>query len=468
MKAFLLLTVFITAFVGSTVATAGKPNIILIMLDDLGYADISPYGQRKILTPNLSKMAERGMKFTQFYAGVSVCAPSRSSLMEGLHTGHSYIRGNKQNGEGNGQWPIPEGTVTIPSLLKKAGYATGMIGKWGLGDPGTSGDPLKHGWDFYYGYTDQVLAHNYYPEYLLKNGEKIYLDNEVKYLDDCFDPNCSYSTVRNDYSHDFMMEEALAFLDRNQDNPFFLYLPFTIPHDNGEQLPNERFEVPRQGIYESKPWTKEQKDYAAMISYMDVGLGDLMRRVKTLGLQNSTLFLFTSDNGPMKNQAATAFFDSNGPLRGGKRDLYEGGLRVPMIAYWPSVVGQGKVTDHIAAAWDIMPTLCEMAGIDAPEETDGQSFLPTLMGKPQANPEFLYWEYHTKEGDQAVRMGDWKGIRFGAGINPSASVALYNLADDIGETRDLASAHPGIVKRMTAIMDAEHSPSEIFPFGNER
>lgn len=463
LKKIRLLTLFLSLCLPG-ILHADKPNIILIMVDDLGYADITPYGQRKILTPNLAKLAERGMKFTQFYAGVSVCAPSRSSLMEGLHTGRTYIRGNKQNGPGGGQWPIPEDTVTMAKVLKEAGYVTGMIGKWGLGNPGTSGDPLKHGWDFYYGYTDQVLAHNYYPQFLLRNGEKEFLNNTVKYLHDCFDPMCSYSTVRNEYSHDFFMEETLNFIDEHADEPFFLYLPFTIPHDNGEQLEGEKFEVPQQGIYASKDWTKEQKDYAAMISYLDVGIGDIFRRTRTLGIDRNTLILFTSDNGPMRNHPVTEFHNSNGDLRGGKRDLYEGGIRVPLIAYWRGTVPADTVSHHISAAWDLFPTFCEMAGVPVPEGRDGISMLPALTGQQQREHEFLYWEYHTREGIQAVRMGDWKGIRFNAGIDANAPIQLYNLVDDLGETTDLAAQHPEVVSRIAEIMKAEHTPSEIFPF----
>lgn len=476
MKAILILFLALTisslsglAATGNESADPGKPNIVLIMVDDLGYADISPYGQRKILTPNLSKIAERGMVFTQFYAGTSVCAPSRSSLMEGLHTGHTYIRGNKQNGSRNGQWPIPEGTVTMARVLQDAGYATGMIGKWGLGNPGTSGDPLKQGWDYYYGYTDQVLAHNYYPEYLLKNGEKIGLDNEVKYLEGKFDGLGSYSTERNEYSHDYFMEEALNFIESNQEHPFFLYLPFTIPHDNGEQLESMKFEVPRQGIYaEKSSWTKNDKDYAAMISYMDVGLGDIYRRLKNLGVLNNTLLIFTSDNGPLKNHPTTEFFNSNGDMRGAKRDVYEGGIRVPMIAHWPGVVKGGRVSDHISAAWDLMPTFCEMAGVAAPENTDGISLVPELKGEEQPEHPFLYWEYYTKGGNQAVRMGDWKGVRMDGGANESAPIELYNLSKDIGESNDVAANNANVVAQIAKIMKSEHTPSELFPFKKSR
>ncbi len=449
--------------------SAEKPNIILIMLDDLGYADISPYGQTKIQTPNLARMAEGGMTFTQFYAGVSVCAPSRSSLMEGLHTGHCYIRNNKQNGERNGQWPIPADTVTMAKVLKKAGYTTGMIGKWGLGNPGTSGDPLVQGWDFYYGYTDQVLAHNCYPDHLLKNGEKIPLDNEPVWLPEKFKGLGSYTPEPKEYSHDYLMEETLRFIEEKAGAPFFLYLPYTIPHDNGEQSEENRFEVPSQGIYAGKPWTKQQKDYAAMITYMDDGIGEILDAVEAAGIAKKTLILFCSDNGPLKKHPVTEFFNSNGPLQGGKRDLFEGGIRSPLIAWWPGVVEAGSRSDHICAAWDFFPTFCDMAGVTVPEGLDGISILPALTGKgKQPEHESLYWEFHTRTGVQAVRMGDWKGIRFNAGVDVDAPIRLFSLAEDVGETNNVAADHAEVVARIAEIMRTEHTPSDLFPFPREK
>jgi arylsulfatase A-like enzyme len=387
--------------------------------------------------------------------------------MEGLHTAHTFIRGNKQNDPIGGQWPIPANTVTMAKTLREAGYVTGMIGKWGLGNPGTTGDPLQQGWDFYFGYTDQVLAHNYYPDHLLKNGKKVPLDNRPVYLPEKFKGLGSYTPEPKEYSHDFLMEEARAFIEQHLEQPFFLYLPFTIPHDNGEQLDGMRFEVPSQGIYANKPWTKEQKDYAAMISYLDEGIGDIVRLTKTAGIDKKTLVLFCSDNGPMRNHPVTEFFNSNGDLRGGKRDLYEGGVRSPLIAYWPSVVPAGKTSDHICAAWDFFPTFCELAGVAIPGGLDGISILPALTNREQPSHDFLYWEFHTKQGMQAVRTGDWKGIRFNAGIDADAPIQLFNLAKDLGETEDIAAKHPAVVKRMAEIMAPEHTPSEIFPFHRE-
>jgi arylsulfatase A-like enzyme len=294
------------------------------------------------------------------------------------------------------------------------------------------------------------------------------LNNKPVYLPEKFKGLGSYTPEPKEYSHDFLMEESLKFIEANVDKPFFLYLPFTIPHDNGEQLKNMRFEVPNQGIYADKPWTKEQKDYAAMISYLDRGIGDIVRLTKSTGIDKRTLILFCSDNGPMRGHPVTEFFNSNGDLRGGKRDLYEGGIRSPLIAYWPSVVPAGEVSDHICAAWDFFPTFCDLADAAVPEGLDGISILPALTNKDQPKHEFLYWEFHTKQGMQAVRMGDWKGIRFNAGVDADAPIHLFNLAEDLGETTDIAAKHHAVVKRLAGIMDAEHTPAEVFPFQREK
>ncbi|MBF0197112.1 MAG: arylsulfatase [Planctomycetes bacterium] len=454
--------------IGSVFAS-DKANIILIMVDDLGYGDISPYGQKKIETPTLEHMSKKGLKFTQFYSGLSVCAPSRASLMQGLHTGHSCIRGNKQNPGRGGQFPIPADTLTIAKALKQAGYATGMIGKWGLGNVGTSGDPAHHGWDLFYGYTDQVLAHNYYPDHLIKNGEILPLKNKPVYLPEKFNGLGSYTPKPKDYSHDFFMEETLGFIEEHANEPFFLYLPYTIPHDNGEQLENMRFEIPNQGIYAKKPWTKEQKDYAAMITYLDSSIQKIIDTTEKVGVDQNTLILFCSDNGPMKH-SVTDFFDSNGDLRGAKRDLYEGGIRSPLIAYWPKVIEEGKVSGHTCAAWDFFPTFCEIAGAPVPKGLDGISMFSEFRGTRQKAHEFLYWEFHLTRSTkvtQAVRMGDWKAIRYNAGDSPNGPVHLYNLSNDLQESHNIAKKHPEIVERISAIMKREHSASSVFKFQYE-
>ncbi len=443
------------------------PNIIFIMADDLGYGDVGCYGQQKIQTPHIDRMAAEGMRFTQFYAGTSVCAPSRSSLVTGLHTGHTEIRGNKQNGRRNGQHPLSEGTFTMARLLKSAGYTTGMIGKWGLGDPNTSGNPMLHGWDFFYGYTDQVLAHNYYPEYLWRNDEKVVLKNEVMYLDTSLWHGGlgSYSTVKVDYSSDLMMEEAFGFVERSKAQPFFLYLPLTIPHDNGEQVDSMRFEVPDQGIYKEKDWTKKERDYAAMITRLDDGVGSLMDRLKELGLDEQTIVFFTSDNGPYRNSPTTDFFDSNGPLRGGKRDLYEGGMREPFIVRWPTKIKAGSTSDHLGAFWDMMPTFAALSGQAPPANTDGISILPTLLGQgDQQEHDYLYWEFHEGKGAQAIRQGKWKAVRLNAKTEREGPLELYDLSADLEEQVDLAAEHPAKVQELSALMQAARTHSDLFPF----
>lgn len=448
-----------------------KPNVIFIMADDLGYADIGAYGQEKIQTPRLDQMAAQGMKFTQFYAGTSVCAPSRSSLMTGLTTGHTEIRGNLQNGRRNGQQPLSAGTYTIARLMKEAGYTTGMIGKWGLGNPNTAGNPLNHGWDFFYGYTDQVLAHNYYPEYLWKNNEKVYLDNEVMYLDtsEWHGGLGSYSTQKREYSGDLMFQEAGAFIQRNKETPFFLYLPITAPHDNGEQPDSMRFEVPDQGIYQDRAWPKTHRDYAAMITRMDSCIGVLLDQLDSLGLAQHTLIMFTSDNGPYNNHPTTDFFDSNGPLRGAKRDLYEGGMREPMIARCTGKIRPNTTSDHVGAFWDLMPTLAELAGVALPEHTDGISFLPTLLGEQgQKEHADLYWEFHEGTGSQAIRQGKWKAVRPNAIANPDGPVELYDLSADLGESQNLAGQFPDKVRELDSLMRASRTHSELFPFGRSK
>lgn len=441
---------------------APRPNIIYLMADDLGIGDIGPYGQARIQTPQIDRLAAEGLRFTQHYAGTSVCAPSRAVLMTGLHMGHVPIRGNMQ-AEPTGQFPLPDTTLTVAKLLQEAGYATGMIGKWGLGEPGTSGDPHAQGWDYYYGYTDQVLAHNYYPEYLWENGEKQYLDNEVLYLDSTawHQGLGSYSTRKGEYSNDLFTEKALAFLEAHQHEPFFLYLPYTIPHNNGEALPGQKQEVPDYGPYAGEDWAADTLGYAAMITRLDGYVGQLRAKLAELGLAENTLFLFTSDNGPMREQATgfTGFFDSNGPYRGFKRDLYEGGIRMPFLAVWPGTIEPGKETSHLAAFYDFLPTACELAGVEPPAYVDGRSYLSALKGEaPAAAHDFLYWEFYEGGRSQAVRQGKWKAVRTGLRAHPEAPWELYDLEADPGEARDLATEQPEVVRRLAALAAEAHRP----------
>lgn len=441
-----------------------KPNIIFILADDLGYGDLGAYGQQIIQTPNLDELAARGMRFTQHYAGNTVCAPSRCALMTGFHMGHAEIRGNGQ-AEPYGQMPLSAEALTVAEVLKQAGYTTGMIGKWGLGVEGGSGFPLSQGFDFFYGYLDQVLAHNYYPEYLWRNHEKEYLDNQVKYLDSTawHGGLGSYSIRKKTYSHDLFAREALDFVRAHQEGPFFLYLPFAIPHDNGEERPGERQEVPDHGIYATKDWPREQKGYAAMITRMDRDVGRLMALLDELELRENTLVFFASDNGPMPDREFTAFFNSNGPLRGGKRHMYEGGIRVPLIASWEGKVQRNSSSDHPSAFWDFLPTACDIAGVPIPEGIDGISYLPTLLGREQPRHSYLYWEIVEQGGQQAIRKGLWKLIRRKVISDPPGILELYNLQEDPGEEVNLASEYPEIAEELLQQMEQSRTESTHFP-----
>jgi arylsulfatase A-like enzyme len=437
-----------------------KPNIIYILADDLGYNELGCYGQDKILTPHIDRLASEGMKFTQHYAGTSVCAPSRSVLMTGLHTGHTPSRGNKEV-EPYGQFQIPDQTVTVAELLKKAGYTTVMYGKWGLGVENTSGDPQNQGFDEFYGYYGQVHAHNSFPEYLYSNREKIYLENEVIYLpkDHWTRGLGSYATNKIDYSNDIFAQRALTFIENHENIPFFLYLPFTIPHNNGEAPEGLKFETPTLAPYENRDWSYEKKSYAAMISRLDSYIGQIADKLKSKGIDQRTLVIFSSDNGCAEPQ----LFNGSGSFRGKKRDLYEGGIRVPMIAWWPGIIEAGSVSDHISAFWDVHPTVCQLAGIEIPSYVDGISFLPELKGNSQPEHDYLYWEFHELGKKQAVRKGKWKAVRLDIWEKPQNPIELYNLETDLGETNNVAGQHPEVVREMMEILEKAHEPDPNWP-----
>ncbi|WP_020526404.1 arylsulfatase [Flexithrix dorotheae] len=446
-------------------AATQKPNIIFIMADDMGYGDAGCYGQQIIQTPHIDNMAKEGIKFTQHYAGNTVCAPSRCALMTGKHMGHAEIRGNGLV-EPYGQPPITADAITVAELLKSAGYTTGMIGKWGLGIIENSGNPMKQGFDFFYGYLDQVLAHNYFPEYLMRNDKKEYLKNKVVYQDSSkwHKGYGSHSIEQVEYSHDLFANEALKFIETNKDNPFFLYLPFTIPHDNGEAPEGQRQEVPDFGPYADQDWNHDTKAYAAMITRMDKDIGRIMEKLKHLGIDENTIVFFTSDNGPMPGEDFTEFFNSNGALRGGKRDMYEGGIREPFVARWPGKIKPGTVTDHMSAFWDFLPTACEIAGIEAPSDTDGISYLPVLKeGSQEKQHEYLYWQFPEQGYKEAIRKGKWKGIRLDMKKNPENPLELYNLEEDPGEEHNIADQYPEIVSELEGLIQKAHVPSERFP-----
>ncbi|MHC4329346.1 MAG: sulfatase-like hydrolase/transferase [Planctomycetota bacterium] len=440
----------------ATADRSNGPNIIFILADDLGYGDLGCYGQKTIKTPNIDKLAGEGMKFTDHYAGSTVCAPSRCCLMTGLHTGHALVRAN-------GNVPLRPSDVTVAELLKKAGYTTGIIGKWGLGEAGSTGIPNRQGFDYWFGYLNQRHAHNYYPTYLWRNEEKVPLKNEVNHVIGGRDRTPGgVATKRVEYSHDMFAEEALGFVEQNKDRPFFLYLPFTIPHANNE-AGGKGMEVPSFGPYSDKDWPDPQKGHAAMITRMDGDVGRLMAKLKKLGLDENTVVMFSSDNGPHKEGGGDpAFFNASGPLKGYKRALYEGGIRVPMIARWPGRIKVGSVSDHISAFWDFLPTCCELVGVEAPEGIDGISMVSTLLGQSrrQKKHEVLYWEFHEQGKKLAVRMGNWKGVRLNVAKKPDGPIELYDLRDDIGERNNVAGRHPEIAAKIAGHMKTARTPSE--------
>lgn len=414
-----------------------RPNILFILADDLGYGDLGCYGQKQILTPNIDRLAERGMRFTQFYAGCTVCAPSRCCLMTGLHTGHAYIRGN--SGKNGARVPLRPDDVTVAEVLKTVGYRTGIIGKWGLGEPDTTGIPNRQGFDYWFGYLNQAHAHDYYTDYLWRNEERYELPG-------------NRDGKREQYSHDLFTREALAFIKADPDKPFFLYLAYTIPH--------AKLEVPDDAPYSDKPWPTPQKNYAAMITRMDRDIGRIVELLDKLGMTQRTLVFFTSDNGATSEGGGEAsFFKSNAPLRGIKRDLYEGGIRVPMIAVWPGKIRAGTTSDQVWAMWDFLPTVADITGAKAPSGLDGISMRNALLGLPQKNHDYLYWEFHERGGAQAVRMGDYKAVIKKAG----APIELYDLKTDIGESKDIAAAKPDLVRRAEELFRTARTESEHWP-----
>ena len=450
---------------------AGKekplPNIVYILADDLGYGDLSCYGQKKFSTPNIDRLASQGMLFRQHYTGCTVSAPSRSCLMTGLHTGHTPIRGNKE-WKPEGQWPLPAASVTIAEMLKDAGYATGAYGKWGLGYINTEGDPVSQGFDEFYGYNCQRLAHNYFPDHLWHNRERIELHEND-------------SSRMGAYSPDLIHSEALKFIEANSNKPFFMFYPTTIPHAElvakeeymqkfrGKLEPEKAFKGVddgpefRQGPYGSQ--SESHAAFAAMVTRLDDYVGEIMQKLVELGIDNNTIVIFASDNGPhLEGGADPDYFDSNGPLRGYKRDNYEGGIRTAMIVRWPGKVRPGTVSDHISAFWDVLPTFADITGASAPEGIDGISFLPELLGKKQSKHEYLYWEFHEQGGKMAIRSGDWKAVKLNAGNPAESTIELYDLSSDTGETNDLAASKPELVKKLEQMMNDAHVPSDIFPF----
>ncbi len=450
---------------------ASRPNIIFIMADDLGYGDLGCYGQQLIKTPRLDRMAREGMRFRQFYAGCTVCAPSRSVLMTGQHMGHTHVRGNA-GGDMSVQ-SLRDQDLTVAEVLKKAGYATGLCGKWGLGDdlPGArDGLPLRQGFDFFYGYLNQVHAHNYYPEFLWKNTDKVPLRNKVVSSGGGYGGFAGgHATQRVDYSHDLVMEQALGFVREHKSGPFFLYLSLTIPHANNEgtRATGNGQEVPDYGAYQDRDWSDPDKGQAAMISRMDGDVGRLLDTLAELGIDDRTVVMFTSDNGPHDEGGHdTERFTPAGPLRGMKRDLYEGGIRVPLLVRWPGTTPANTTWDHIGYFGDLMATAAQLAAAPLPPALDSLSFAPEIEGHSdrQAEHEYLYWEFYERGGRQAVRRGSWKAVRMPM---LTGKTELYDLSNDLGEAVNVADEHPEIVEQLESIMREAHVPHPNWePRGN--
>ncbi len=430
-------------------AAERKPNIIFILSDDLAQGDVGAYGQTKIKTPNLDRMAAEGTRFTQAYCGTTVCAPSRASLMTGLHTGHSPVRANFE-AQPEGQFPLPAGTMTVAKVLKEAGYATACMGKWGMGMFDTTGSPLKNGIDHFFGYNCQRHAHSYFPTYLYNDDKRIEL------------PGNDGKGVGKTYAQELIAQETINWVKQQKDKPFFLFYAITLPHG--------RFEIDNQGIYANEPWTEQQKNYAAMVTRLDSDVGRLLATLKELKIDDNTIIFFAGDNGSSfdpKSEIGRMFDQTmGGKLRGFKRSMYEGGLRQAGLVRWPGKVPAGRVSDEPWAFWDFLPTAAELAGATLPKgaKTDGLSLVSFLKGGPAPKREYFYWELHEAKSIQAIRFGDWKAVRNG----PSAPIELYDLKADSGEKNDLAAAKPELVAKAEALMKAARTDDPNWPMAERR
>jgi len=479
-----------------------SPNIIYFLADDLGYGEVGVYGQKRIKTPNIDALAKSGIRFTQHYSGAPVCAPARYVFLTGKHSGHAYIRGNDEwNERGDvwdyekvfldpgleGQRPIPANTVTIGSQLKKAGYTTGIFGKWGLGAPKTDGTPILQGFDTFYGYNCQRQAHNLYPSHLWENTEKVLLNNELvspntklDSLADPYDDNSYSKFLQKEYAPKKIHEKAISFIKANKDEPFFMYYASPLPH-LPLQAPKEYVDKYRKIFGEEEPYIGNESyfpnrypraTYAAMISYLDDQLGELVSTLKELGIYENTLIIFSSDNGPTYLGGVDFdYFESSKPFSNGygrtKGFVYEGGIRIPLIASWPNHIKPGTTSDHISAFYDLMPTICELSGIEPPKDIDGISFKATLLDKKQKKHDFLYWEFPSYNGQQAVRIGKWKGVRKNI-FDGNLAIELYDLETDIEEKVNVSKQYPEIIKKMEIIMKQEHEPASNDKFKFEQ
>lgn len=459
----ILSLLFLVLFSVAPARAADPPNIVYIMADDLGWAELGSYGQKKIKTPNLDRLAAQGVRFTQHYTSAPVCAPARYSLMTGKHGGHAYVRSNYEIGEWDshqGQLPLPADETTIAELLKEKGYATGAFGKWGLGQPGSEGDPLKQGFDRFYGYNCQRHAHNLFPEYIVDQDKRVPLEGNTA------------TVYGKQYGPQLIADAALAFVDNHKDGPFFLYYPTVIPH-LALQVPYEELS-PYINLWDETPYTGKSYQphptpraaYAAMITFMDKQIGRLLDKLDEHGLAENTVIFFTSDNGTtmLKDQVDYEFFESVADLRGLKGEVYEGGIRVPLLVRWPGKIEAGRTSDHISAHYDALATVADIAGVLDDQYHDGISYLPELLGEEQPEHEYLFWDFAGYGGQVALRQGDWKAVLPSLKENPEAKIELYNLADDPSEQNDLAAEKPVEVEKFTKLMIESRDEPEIERF----
>lgn len=452
----LILLLAVSYFVWNEQDTKVPPNIIYIMADDLGYGDVGYNGQEKIKTPNIDRMAQNGMVFTNHYTGSTVCGPSRAVLMTGFHTGHCSVRGNPRWTASGTPVDLSAEDVTVAEELKRAGYKTGIVGKWGLAENLSDGIPNKQGFDYFYGFNTHKAAHHYYPEKVWENEQHITLEGNDHY------------NKKGKYAHYLFTEKAIDFIEENQKETFFLYLAYTIPHYELTIPENEKMQYEDLGWPERKMMPAHYRHdneghvaYASMVSLMDKDVGSILDKLKELGIDENTLVIFTSDNGHEFDRTNKEFFNSNGSFKGRKRDLYEGGVHCPFVAYWPTQIKAGSKTDLISAFWDFLPTACELAGIEPSDDVDGISYAPTLLGahKKQEKHDYLYWEFNEGRGPiQAVRKDQWKAVKF-----LKKPLELYDLSKDIGEQQNIAESYPEKAKEMLYLIDNTRSEHPEFP-----
>lgn len=459
-----LLVFFDAAVIVPPTLADNRPNIILVLADDLGYGDLGCYGQRQLQTPHLDRMAAEGLRFERHYAGSTVCAPSRCVLMTGLHTGHCRVRGN-------GPGVLSESDVCFPELLQQAGYATGAFGKWGIGNPPPLDDPQRHGFDSFFGYINMFHAHNYFPEFLVRDGKKTPLRNQLykDWREKRSGPREGAGVAERavDYAPALIGDAALQFIRNHRQRPFFLYYALNIPHANNEaggepRINRNGMRVPDPGRFAARPWPAQERGFARMIQTIDDDMGRIFALLRELQLDERTLVLFSSDNGPHQEGGhKMEFFDSNGPLRGMKRDLYEGGVRVPLIARWPTKIAANRTSQRLSGFQDMFPTLLDVAGVRQIPPNDGISLAPTLLGKPQADRHrHLYWEFQEQGGKRAVVGQKWKAVQRNAAKPQPLPIELYNLEQDPAEQHDVASAHPDVVRSLQLVMEQSHTASK--------